>query len=243
LLLIFDPSYEFHRIGKNNQAGPGEIQLAASRDLLNWRRLGDRRPFIPRGEPGEFDWASAWYASGPIVKDDKLWFYYTGNCTTHAGTRDNDYWNRLLARVESGELPGACSIGLATLRRDGFVSLDAGETPGTLLTNVFRWPDQGRLHINTDAAGGEVRVAVCQPDGTPYRGYEQSEPLTGDQPDACLRWQRPTKVSNGPRHTHGTEAEAGAVDPADVEVLIGGKPARLRISARRAALYSYWITE
>jgi hypothetical protein len=243
MLLVFDASYEFHRIGKNNQAGPGHTQLVASRDLLNWRRLGDRRPFISRGAPGEFDWAMAWYTSLPIVKDGTLWFFYTGNCTTHAGTRDEAYWNDLLAKVKSGELPGIGSIGLATLRRDGFVSLDAGNEGGEVLTKSFRWPG-GVLHVNADADGGELRVQACMPDGTPYQGYEQSDAVTGDCLDREIGWPGREKTVTGPLHTHGTAEETGQNDDSDgFDVLSAGKPVRLRFLLRNASLYSYWFSQ
>jgi len=240
LLLIFDPSYEFGRIGKNNQPGPGHLQLVASRDLIDWQRLGGRQPFIDRGEPGQFDWAMAWYPCLPIVKDSRLWFYYSGNCTTHAGTRDPQYWENLTARVDRGELPGIGSVGLATLRRDGFVSLDADDRGGCLLTRVFDWPE-GALHLNADARGGEVRISLCQPDGTPYLGCELSDPIVGDQLDAAVRWPQSASSQAGPLHTHGTATEAGVLDGDEYRRLRPGKKVRLKIHARCARLYSYWF--
>jgi len=243
LLLILDASYELKRIGKSNQCGPAEIQLVASRDLVDWQRLGDRNAFIPRGGPGEFDWAATWYSSLPIIKDNELWFFYTGSCVPHTcrpETRD-----RRLDMVKSGELPAISSIGLATLRRDGFISLDAGNRTGHILTKPFAWPESNTVHLNSDARGGEVRVAVCQPDGTAYPGYELSEALTGDMPDAVVRWKG-QQGAGGPRelHTHGTAEEAGTKPHPDFEAhqrLEPGKMARLKIVARNAKLYSYWF--
>jgi hypothetical protein len=240
-LLIFDPSYEFHRVGKNNQAGPGEAQLVVSRDLVDWQRLGDRKPFIPRGGRGQFDWAMAWYSSLPIVKDGKLWFFYVGNCTTHGGTRDEAYWNGLIAKTKTGEIPAICSLGLATLRRDGFISLDAGTEPGYVLTKPFAWPENEGLFLNADVRSGEVRVEVCQPDGTPYEGYEMSDALKGDLLEAQVRWPGGRTGGSRPRHTHGTDAEAGVVSGDEYRTLRPGKMARLKIQVQNGKLYSYWF--
>lgn len=216
MLLVLDASYEFHRVGRNNQAGPGHMQLVASRDLLTWRRLGERKPFIPRGRAGQFDQQLAWYTSMPIVKDRKLWLFYTGSIITHAGTRDEVLWKRREAEVAQGKWPGIQSIGLGTLRRDGWVSLDAGSTPGTAVTKTIFWPQDGTLYLNADACGGEVRVSVCQPDLTPYAGYERSEPIIGD----CL--EAPVVFA--------AKSPIGA-----------GMPVRLKITAQNARIYSIWF--
>ena len=242
LLLVFDPAYEFKRMGAGNQAGPGHWQLVASRNLMDWRRVGERRPFIPRGGPGEFDWAMAWYCSLPILKEDQLWFFYCGGVTAHGGNHDTAYVGALRAMIQRGELPAMGSIGCATLRRDGFVSLDAGDTPGALVTKTFTWPDAGELLLNVDAGGGEVRVSVVQPDGTPYLGWEQSHPVSGDRRAAGVTWpeeRRPVRHSDA-LHTHATEAEAPAA-VTQSETLSPGQPARLRITLRNASLYSWWF--
>jgi len=255
LMLVFDPSFQFTRVGGMNQSGPMEIQLVASRDLVDWQRLGDRQPFIPRGGPGQHDWAMAVFVSLPIVKDGKLWFYYTGACVIHGGNveanlrdqRAADHYQMLRTKIASGELPGMNSIGLATVRRDGFVSLDAGHEAGYVLTKPFALPAAGVLHLNTDARGGEVRVALCQPDGTPYLGYEQSHPLTGDLLDAVVTWPKHGATearSLDNLYTHETAAEAGTAQNNDYEKsrrLGPGKPVRLKITARNAKLYSYWF--
>ncbi len=241
LLMIFDPSYEFHRIDKNNQAGPCHNQLVASRDLIDWQRLGDRQPFIPRGGQFEFDWALANHVSTPIVKDGKLWIYYTGVTGTHAGTRDEANMESLNALMDAGKIPALSSIGLATIRRDGFVSLNAGDEPGYVLTTPISWPEGGSVHLNVDASAGEVTVGVVQPDGTPVPGYGKSLPLTGDLLDGTVIWQGKTDDGVRPLHTHGTVGEAPVGLRTEGNRLKPGDKVRLKISARNAQLYSYWL--
>jgi hypothetical protein len=216
--------------------------LAASRDLINWQRLGDRKPFIPRGWQHEFDWAMAWFPGVPLFVNNRLWFYYTGNCTTHGGWRDKAYWDRLLEKFRAGVISGTNCIGLATLRRDGFVSLDAGDEPGFVLTKAFAWPEKKTLFINADATEGEVRVSICQPDGTPYQYYEESLTIRGDAPARVVQWPRPVgTATGGSRHTHGTDAEAGVVTDNEHDSLRSGRMARLKIGIRNAKIYSYWF--
>ena len=253
MLLVFDACYENHRHGGANQQGPGHWQLAASRDLLTWQRLGDREAFIPRGMPDQFDSGLSWYSSLPIVVDDKMWLFYGGNQFGHGST--DEYLDQLRQDFARGQRPGLGCIGAATLRRDGWVSLDAGDVPGHVLTNTFTWPDESRctsgLHLNADATGGRIYVSICQPDGTPYPAYERSEVVTGDCLDATVRFTQPDEVPSpwGGPQTHGTTAETGSdrtglesyADLPDHWKLRPGLPARIRITARNAKVYSYWF--
>jgi hypothetical protein len=79
------------------------------------------------------------------------------------------------------------AIGLATLRLDGFVSLDAGATSGTLLTRPLEL-DGGTLTVNA-RVGGELRVEALA-DGRPLPGYGAAEclPVRGDGLRQPVRW-------------------------------------------------------
>ncbi|MDA1054977.1 MAG: hypothetical protein O3C40_31525, partial [Planctomycetota bacterium] len=143
--------------------------------------------------------------SAPVVRDDELWFYYTG--IKHYGF------------VASGNEPGyddyypdKGAVCLAVLRRDGFVSLDAGEEAGTLLTKPFVLAGT-TLHVNVDAKSGELGVTVLDGDG---QTVAVAEPFTGDQTRAVLRWK------------------SGDLNS------IKGKAVSLRLSLRKARLYSFW---
>ena len=105
------------------------------------------------------------------------------------------------------------AICLAVLRRDGFVSMDVGDTGGTLLTQVFRLTGTA-LTVNVDATGGELRAEIVSRDN---QVLAASEPVSGDQPRARLRWRK------------GDESK------------FTGRDIRLRFSLRNASLYSYWI--
>ena len=100
--------------------GTIDVQLASSRDGIEWARAGDRNPFIPNGPPGSIDAGEIFVARGPVAVDDELWFYYSPGAMEHGVT---------------GRSGPIC---LAKLRRDGFVSVDAGDETGALVTKTFR---------------------------------------------------------------------------------------------------------
>ncbi len=195
-------------VGKyGDYTGFYNIQLAASRDLVHWHRVAERRPFLeasPLGA-GAYDTQTIIGPSAPVVRDDELWFYYTGI--------------KHYAFVASGNEPGyddyypdKGAVCLAVLRRDGFVSLDAGEEPGTLLTKPFVLAGT-TLSVNVDAKAGELNVTVLDGDG---QTVAVSEPVTGNQPHAALRWKSGNLNS------------------------VKGKTVSLRLSLSNARLYSFW---
>jgi hypothetical protein len=175
----------FDRAGElpyGNQAGVMHLQLMMSRNLIDWKRLGDREPFLDRADKTRFDSGFVMPTTRPLVMGNELWFYYLGFPRAH----DRDE-----SRV-SKETQG---IGVATLRRDGFVSLDAGETPGTLSTVPVRL-GADRLLINADATGGSVVVALHDLKGSVIQGFgfDDCLPLTGDQPVGVVSWKGRPKL-------------------------------------------------
>lgn len=207
---------------RNNTDGFDVVQLTMSRDLNNWKRLGERGAFIDaspidKGLIGVFDRQQLIPPSRPLVMGDELWFYYTGFKTRippYSRNADGSLRDptTLTADERADLADGWSAICLAVLRRDGFVSLDAGDQPGTLLTRPFAL-EGTTLHVNVDAKAGELEVAVL--DGA-AQTVAVSEPVTGDHPRAALRWK--------------------AGDPASIK----GKTMRLRFTLRNARLYSFW---
>ena len=212
---IFDISMDMKRLGAWNQHGIMHIQLAASRDLIHWERLGNRQPFIERGEPEEWDCGMIHFNSYPIVIGDEVRVYYTGNYTPHPMT-NQEIALRWQKEAERGLRLRGGAIGLATVPRDRFVSLDAGEAEGYLRTRPFKLPE-GSLHLNVDASEGQVIATLCDPEGQSLSGWEQSEPVSGDRLDAEVSWP------------------SGDLD------LSRGQRVSLILRARNARLFSYWF--
>ncbi|MFH0964129.1 MAG: hypothetical protein V2A58_08965, partial [Planctomycetota bacterium] len=98
-----------------------EVQLLASRDGIRWGRTAKLQPFLaPRGE-GFWDTHMVSIVSPPIEVGDELWFYHGGTNSHH------DWW--LYDNIDHAESKDPSTVryclGLARLRRDGYVGLYA----------------------------------------------------------------------------------------------------------------------
>ena len=145
---------------------------------------------------------------------------------------------------ESIERAHPGSIGLGTLRRDGFVSLEAAEETGYVLTRPFRL-DGRALHLNVDVRpDGHARVIVCDP-WLSLESYDQQGPADSSAGG-------PMKIDvNYDEDGHVTESFASqdiSGNYFDVKVRWSdarwqaavGKVCALRIELQNANLYSYW---
>lgn len=191
----------FHHTSKHegNSEGFHLIQLACSRDLKNWKRLGDRKTFIgPSLADGEnYDLAQLLSPSAPVVRDDELWFYYSGLRYRATPNPPNPYMG---------------AICLAVLRRDGFISLDAGQQPGELITQPF-YVRGNSLSVNVNAKG------FCSIEVLDLTGkiLALSEEIRGDQPRCTVTW---------------AEGDFQSCQ---------GKAVQLRIRLKDAELFSFWV--
>ena len=184
----------------------GAVQLTSSRDGRIWERAGNRDVFLPlSNRPGDFDWGALYPLQGPFVHDDEIWIYYSAVGVDHNHTRPPG-----VAGFPNG-------IGLAKLRLDGFVSVQAGKEGGNLTTRSFTFTGD-ELLINADAGSGRLLVEVLDKEGMPIRGYtrEDCDPLRGDSLRQTVTWNGRAAVSS-----------------------LIGKPIRLRFFLEAAKLYSF----
>lgn len=122
--------------------GKLEMQLAFSRDLLRWQRVGGREPILPPGSPEAWDRAHVSICtSPPHPEGETLRFWYGG--------KDTEHYQR-----------GNGALGTATLRRDGFACWEAGPEGGTLTTVPLEVAWGTSMFLNADATKGEIRVEV-----------------------------------------------------------------------------------
>ena len=134
-----------------------ELKVGFSRDGFHWHRP-DRHAFIAATrKEGDWDRAYLHTTTGVcVVLDDQLVFPYCGySGIAPSGTR--------------GMYSGA-SIGLATLRRDGFASMDG---TGVLTTRAVKFTGK-HLFVNVN---GELRVEVLDEAGKPLA---TSKTVSGD---------------------------------------------------------------
>ena len=112
--------------------------------------------------------------------------------------------------------PGA-PFACATLRRDGFVSLDANETPGVLTTKTL--PARGFAVIRQyGCRGGTLLVEILDQSGNPIADSESHDWETHREPRQWI-WKK------------------GSLEA------LKGQPIRLRFTLRNASLYSFWFTD
>ena len=154
------------------------IQLTCSRDGMNWFRAGDRGIFLPPSDQSEdFDWGGIYPLQGPLVVGDEIWIYYTGCAADHNGF------------LPTGT--DTTGTGLAKLRLDGFVSVDADAREGTLTTKSFT-PDGQALVINADASkqGGYVLVEILNAEKKPIArfGKADCDAFNGDEIRHIVTW-------------------------------------------------------
>ncbi len=220
----------YHAVGKEprypNTEGFQLIQLACSRDLKKWKRLGDRRPFIgpSRVGSGAYDLTQIMPPSAPVLRGDELWFYYwggkyrggwkwvgpNGDWTTADGSWTDGYWTVEDDFDPDPDIGGVC---LAVLRRDGFISLGAQEEAGSMSTKPFLAP-RGKLHVNVGTRGGMLRVDALNADN---KVVATSIDVVADSPQHELKW----KMGDSARLT--------------------GQSVTLRFTLRSGQLYSYWF--
>ncbi len=160
-------------------------EMVTSRDGIEWQRI-HRHPFIPLGPEGSWEECIS-LAGRPFVVNDRICIYYTGQgrTTKTPGSKKTEKiadWN-----VETG---------LATLRLDGFASLEAGASQGSVITKSFEFEGTD-LRVNVDAGKGSVRLEVLDKQGQPIPGFtrDQANPITGDQLRATVTWEARLGVS------------------------------------------------
>jgi hypothetical protein len=201
-LYIGTPTMFHSNDNRWNKDGFHLIQLVSTRDLKTFQRLGDRKTFIgpsPVGE-GHYDLTQLIGPSAPVIRGDELWFYYTG-IKYRAAPKDAD--------------TNVGAVCLAVLRRDGFISLDATDTPGIVETQPFSIPG-GKLKVNADVPNGELRVELLNGDGDVVL---KSETLTGDLLRGPVKW-----------------AQGDLAD-------LTSQTFSLRFTLTHGSLYSYWFVK
>jgi hypothetical protein len=119
-----------------------------------------------------------------VPVDDEVYLYYAGYRWGHKYQRSIDR-----------------QIGLHKIARDRYVARYAGAAGGQVTTPLVTI-DNNKLTLNTNAAGGELRVQVCDASGTPINGltFTDCRPITQDSLNAPVEWANSSlaKISGQP---------------------------------------------
>ena len=238
-----------HRVGDqwlgflnvfNMVANTMHVELTHSRDGRSWRRVTPGRPWLEPGSPGEWDQFMVNINTAPLeVDDDELRVYFGGSKNHHdwwfAGPVENrddpSRWDHAPEVEDMGEV-GYC-LGLAKLRRDGYVSLGASlEREGVVVTEPFI-AEGDTLVINACCEpGGYVKVEVTDGHDRPVAGGAEADcdVFTGDSVAHNVTWGG------------GGAMPMPTLEFADVR-LPETPYRRLRFTLRGAELYSFQIVE
>ena len=156
--VAFPSLYRHIQIGKGYDfrelpnEGLMEVQLAVSRDGINWDRI--RKPYFSLGAYRDGDNCVVYMHCGMVRRRNFIYQYYIGSDFTH---KINDIFS----------VRGRRYYLLYALRQriDGFVSIDNYDMrPGTILTKEVEW--QGYLFLNYDAgASGYIKAKIRLPSG------------------------------------------------------------------------------
>jgi hypothetical protein len=140
--------------GRNRGAGPIEVQVAVSRDGLDWHRY-PRPVYVGIGRFDDLDLHQIYMGQGLIRRGEEIWQYFYGNVEYHS-------------TFESG--PKA--IYRTVQRLDGFVSADTPyEQWGEMRTRPFVFSGN-RLVLNIDTeATGYAQVGILKGDGRFFEGF------------------------------------------------------------------------
>jgi hypothetical protein len=191
-----------------------DLKLGFSRDGFHWHRPGRDAFIASTRKAGDWDRGYVQSVGGCcLVFENELRFYYSGFMGDESNKTEKEAWN-------SGMYANACT-GIATLRRDGFASLDADKTGGTLTTRPLTFNGE-HLFVNVDASKGELRAEITDENGTVYPGFGAEE---------CL----PVKIDSC--KTRITWKNKDSLAP------FFGKPVRFRFFLTNAHLYSFWVSK
>ena len=144
------------------------VELASSRNLLDWERVASRAPFLelsPVSHGETYDTGQILLTNRPVRRNNELWFYYLGI----------RYRFLLTEEVLNRRYLDSVALCLARLRMDGFVSLKGGVEWGSVLTRPLVVSGES-LRINTDSWRGRVLTEVIDAsNGQPIAGFTKED--------------------------------------------------------------------
>ena len=183
-----------------------EIMLGYSRDGFHFARPS-HSPFMPVNETdGAWNYGNMQSVNGvPLIVGDSLYIYSSGR------SKNGVWWD------------AGVSTGLATLRRDGFVSMRAGNKEGFLTTEKLSF-DGKYFFVNADvkAKGAQLKVELLDADGNPIPGFTKRD---------CV-------VMRGADKTKQLITWKGKKDLTDLQ----GRTIRAKFYLTRGDLYAFWIS-
>lgn len=205
-------------IGYRDHAKPGpilvELGVGFSRDGFSWvrptRESGPTAAFIPASNiEGTWNAYNTQSVGGAfLVVGDELWFYYSARDKRKPFDDVSTY-------------PGLTKFytGLATLRRDGFYSMDADLSQGVLTTRPVKFTGS-RMFVNVNNPSGTLLIEALDENNNVIPGFEASNFVAVHE----------NKTS------HEVSWNGQSIGS------LAGRNVKFRFSLTNGSLYSFWVT-
>ena len=181
-----------------------DTELTYARGGYATHRAAPLHAFINRGKPGDWHQGNIQASTQPVFLPHEIRYYFVGTEARHQPS-----WEESTKRA---------GIGMARLRPDGFISLEAGAQPARLISKRLALRTPGVFLNAVTRPGVWVRVAILDAENreVPGFGFADCQPFTGDATGAPVVWSG---------------------DPARI---LPDTPWRLSVTASQASLYSLW---
>jgi hypothetical protein len=163
-------------IWRMTQGEVRQTELGVSRDGTNWTTYASLGMYMPTGGTFNGETIVERLAHGGLIRrGDEIWQYADFGTGPHG--RGEEFFVRVSQRL------------------DGFVSLDAGQTVGTVRTlpMIFQGTE---LTLNVNASGWLV-AGILDEYGVPIPGFEvfNCDPISGDHIERVATWNGDPNVS------------------------------------------------
>jgi len=196
---------------KNGTPKITDLKVAYSRDGFHWDRR-DRQVYMASERKNGY-WDRGYVQSvGGIcnIVGDQLWFHYIG-------FSGNDELKKDVYEFNGMHYGGA--VGMAVMRRDGFVSHDAGIQGGELVTCPVIFSGEN-LFVNVNCPAGQLKVEVLDVNGNVIPGFSAAEckALSIDSTISEVKWKG-----------------------ASIKTL-KGKGVKFRFILQNGELYAFWVS-
>lgn len=181
-----------------------EVLIGWSKDGFHWNRE-NKAAFLSVSE--DFH---AWNAGNvqstagnPLIVGDSLYFYVSGRYNSKP-KHDSNF-----------------ATGLATLRRDGFVSMRSEKKEGYVIVRTLIPKDGKYLFVNADVKG-TLAVEVLEENGQPLEGFTKKDCIqikNTDKTKLMISWKKHSELES-----------------------LKERMIRLKFYLNKADLYSFWIS-
>jgi hypothetical protein len=174
---LWDYYTDLTDVSRGKMCGFQETEFTYSRNGTAWHRPTPRQPFIPHGQPGDWESGNLQAASAPVFLDDEIRYYYAASNVRHT---------RRWELIE-----GSYGIGMASIKPDRFIALTAGPAPAEAYTRTFQL-QAPEIRINADvSADGVIQMELQDSDCRPIPGFEMAQclPISGDSLGHLVIWQ------------------------------------------------------